>query len=779
LTALVVTAVLALGGGVLAAGMVLPAVGAVDTTTKAARDVIDAIPVDLDVPVLSQKSYMYDGAGNLLTEFYAQNRIVVSLDDIAESMQQAVVALEDRRFWEHSGVDMQGMFRALANNAADGSTQGASTITQQYIKNVLIEQAVQDRDFEAIEAAKEISYARKLKEARRAVAFEKKVGKKKVLEGYLNIAQFGKSVYGVESAANYYFGVSAKDLTIVQSATIAAITQSPNTLDPVVNPEMNKERRDDALDALLRDGYITQEEHDEAIAVDVTESLNVTPTESGCEVADSKAGAGFFCEYVVALIRNSEQFGETKEARQQLLNRGGLHVYTTLDPKMQAAAKIAVDTREKPEAGYGNGVALSAVEPGTGLVKAMAQNRAYRFEAAEATATAVNFNVSYDLGGATGFQTGSSFKPVILAQWLTDGHSLYEGFDPSRTSYSGSRWKDRCLDGGIYTVGNWSIKGGTGASTAMAATAASANAAYAAMEHKLDLCDVEDMAKRMGIERADGTAWHRDPSQVFGANEVAPLAMAAGYASFAADGMYCEPNPIVKITDNADEVIAEPEPVCARAMTEDVARGVTKALRGVISGGTGTQAYLEGGRQVAGKTGTTDNSMAIWFCGYTPQLATAVWAGNPAAASAGLQGDLRGGFGGQYMASAFKWFMDPAMDGLPHRYFTEPSWEMTKGRMLSVPSVIGMGVEDAKATLEGQGFRAYVSGATVESQYGAGVVAAQSPSAGGEAYPGASVTLTLSSGPPPAAGGGGGGGGGGGRPPPPSPPPGGGGIGTH
>jgi membrane peptidoglycan carboxypeptidase len=742
---------MAVGGGVLAAGIALPAVSVAASTTKQAKAVLDSVPDDLEIPALSQRSYMYDANGELITEFYAQDRIVVGLDQISEPMQNAVVALEDRRFWEHSGVDLEGMVRAAVTNAAAGQTQGASTLTQQFVKNVLIERAVRAGDTEGVMSAQETSYTRKLKEAKLAVALEQRVGKKKVLEGYLNIAQFGQSVYGVEAAANYYYGIPAKDLNVAQAATIAAVTQSPANLDPAVNPKENQARRDIAIKDMLRDGYITQAQHDEAIATDVTATLKITRSPTGCEAADAKAGAGFFCDYVVQTILNSKEFGETPTERASLLQRGGLHITTTLDFKTQGDAKGAVDRRVAPDDSSGVGVALSAVEPGTGRIIAMAQNRTYKLQAVDSSTTAVNYNANRDMGGATGFQSGSTFKPIVLAEWLEKGHSLRESFDATRTEYGGSLWDARCDPGGKYKVGgSWRVKGSPAHYDAYTATSRSINTAYAAMEMKLDLCDIQDLAAKMGVVRADKAEWQHGPSQVFGSNEVTPLAMAGAYATFANHGEYCVPLALDKVVGPDGTELPIPPKTCTSAISADAAHGVTAALLRVVQGGTGTNAALDDGRPVAGKTGTTDNSMAVWFCGYTPQLAAALWAGDPVNASDGLSGDYAGMFGGTMMARAFKWFMGPAMEGKEVLKFDRPPSEMERAPKVQVPDVITLGTEKAKSRLERAGFKVSVDRDQIPSDTPQGTVLEQSPGAGAWVEPGSTINLKVSSGVPPA-----------------------------
>jgi membrane peptidoglycan carboxypeptidase len=746
--------VVSLACGILASALFLPVVAIAKVATDTGTKVLAAVPADLQLPELSQRSYMYASDGTLLATFYAQNRVVVSLDDISQAMQDAVVALEDRRFYEHSGVDVQGMARAFINNSANpDEVQGASSLTQQFVKNSLIQQAALEEDEEAADAAIEMSYGRKLREAKMAVELEKKHGKKKILEGYLNIAQFGPSIYGVEAAAQYYFSVSAKELTPVQAATIAAITQLPNGLDPEQFPDANKDRRNDALKAMLRDKYITQAEYDEAIAVDVAESLAITKTPSSCDAADSR-NAGFFCDYVVAEMLRSEAFGKDAAARTAMLQRGGLHITTTLDLKMQGDALAAIETRVPMGDASGVAQALTAVEPGTGKIKAMAQNRHYKGgDTDDVTTTAINYNVDLKYGGSSGFQPGSTFKPFILTQWLISGHSLRETFDGSRTQYSSSDpWSAKCVDGGdVRPPDGWRVSGGARKNnTALAATIGSMNASYAAMLKKLDLCDVRDLVASMGITRADGNEWETIPSMVLGVNEVSPLAMAGGYATFAAGGIYCPPTAIESVTDSAGNAIALPERECRRVFDEGVANAVSYALRQAVAGGTGTAARIKDGRQTAGKTGTTDDSKAAWFCGYTPQLATAIWAGYPGEQKV-LSGTIggvyySGAFGGQLSAPVFREFMSDALAGTEKLTFGDVPRKLDVGNQVRVPSVVGMEGSAAKKKLEYEGFSVAISSTRVASdKYAAGTVVEQSPSRW--AYPGNTITLKLSSGP--------------------------------
>ncbi|MDR1428605.1 MAG: transglycosylase domain-containing protein, partial [Bifidobacteriaceae bacterium] len=308
-------------GGVVASAMVLPGVQVFQGATEKATEAFDSLPEELGVDDVAQSSHIYSADGRLLATYYEENRIVVPLSDISQHMQDAIIALEDKRFWEHGGIDLTGMARAVVNNMGDSNEiQGASTLSQQYVKNVLVERAASTGNVEEIRKATEVSASRKLREAKLAIALENEIGKEKVLEGYLNIAQLGASLYGVEAAARYYFGgISAKDLNIVQAATIAAIANSPNKFDPSLHPEENEDRRNIALLTMRNEGYITQAEYDAAKSQPVESTLDITEVTTGCSGANRIAGSAYYCDYVVSVIRNSPEFGASPEERIKLL----------------------------------------------------------------------------------------------------------------------------------------------------------------------------------------------------------------------------------------------------------------------------------------------------------------------------------------------------------------------------------------------------------------------------------------------------------------------------
>ena len=292
--ALLVTFVLLAGvAGLLAAGLVLPLAAGTSAVTEATVQTFDELPDELAPKPLSQQSILLDRNGKKLTNFYLQNRVVVPLDRVSLPMQNAVIAIEDKRFFAHGGVDLKRTASAFFINSVTKKRQGASTLTQQYVKNVLIEQAVSDEDKLAQNAADADTYDRKLREAKLAISVEKRMSKLEILEGYLNIAQFGASVYGVESASRYYFNKSATKLEPVEAALIAGITKAPNTYDPSrkENIPAATSRRNIVLDLMYQQGYITKDEHGTARSTKVEDTLSVNPAKNSCEAAGD---AGYF-----------------------------------------------------------------------------------------------------------------------------------------------------------------------------------------------------------------------------------------------------------------------------------------------------------------------------------------------------------------------------------------------------------------------------------------------------------------------------------------------------
>ena len=406
--------------GVLVAGLVVPGVAAAGVAGSNSIMFFNQLPSGLTVDPPSQSTKVLSADGKLIANFYAENRVRVSLAEMSPYIKDAIIAVEDRRFYEHAGVDPQGILRALSTNLTGGGRQGASTLTQQYVANVVTESLVSaDRGDEVIRGGQK-TIGDKIREIKLAIELEKKYTKDQILEGYLNIVFFNRDAYGIEAAARYFYSTTAKDLTLPQAALLAGLVNSPSFYDPSVYPDNSLRRRDQVLDRMLSQGMILQAEYDAAIATGV--DLKITPGRQGCAGAEI---APYFCDYVSHLILNNPAYGVDLASRQRKLYRGGLTITTTLDSRLQLAAQAQVDATAGANPDKW-GASLVSVVPGTGKILAMAQNTVFLPETGKFD-TQLNFNVDSkdadgnDLNGAGGFQPGSTMKPFTFAEWLNSG----------------------------------------------------------------------------------------------------------------------------------------------------------------------------------------------------------------------------------------------------------------------------------------------------------------------------------------------------------------------
>ncbi|TPF95866.1 carboxypeptidase [Bifidobacterium sp. UTCIF-39] len=626
-------------GGVVASGFLLPAVMGANAMTKSLTSSLKAEDIDFDLADLPQQSRMYASDGTtVLATFYEQNRIIVPLKNISDYMQKAVVAREDHRFWDHSGIDPQGIARAFVQTyVKKGDTQGGSTLTQQYVKNILIDQALEDND--PIEAyhAQEETIARKLREMLISVELEKKYSKQEILQGYLNIAQFGKSVYGVETAARHYFSKSASELNLVESATIAAITKNPANYDPTVNPTESEKQRNITLDLMSQWGFVDKSETDAAKKIPIADTLHVQDVSVGCQAAGN---AAYFCDYAIRQIENSKVFGETLKERRQLIRQGGLNIYTTLDVNAQNSAWTAVrdNLPEDDPSGYEN--ILAAIRPGTGEVLALAQNRTYDVNGAPGTTrTSVNYAVDYKDGGGSGFQVGSTWKPINFAAWINAGNSANE---PLATSMHYSyRTIPDANGSGVFDVQN-SGGGTVNPETPLQALNQSHNTTQVSMAQRIGLKSIADMAKTMGYHRADGTdITTYNPSMVIGTEPSSPLTMANVYATIAGNGVACTPIALTKVTDSAGKNYKVPSADCHQAISSEVAQTTAYAMNLNVTQGVAKDAQLSNGRKTFAKTGTSEQTQ-LATSGFVPQVAAFALITNAENSGVSLKGTING-----------------------------------------------------------------------------------------------------------------------------------------
>ncbi|MFK4544445.1 membrane peptidoglycan carboxypeptidase [Streptomyces tendae] len=612
-----------LAGAVLA-GIALPAVGALGLAAKGSVEGFDALPTNLKTPPLSQRTTILDAEGGTIATVYSRDRTVVDLKDISPYMQKAIVAIEDSRFYEHGAIDLKGVLRALNKNARSGEvSEGASTLTQQYVKNVFVEEAGDDAT--KVAQATQQTIGRKIQELKLAIQVEEELGKKKILENYLNITFFGQQAYGVEAASQRYFSKHAKDLNVQEAALLAGIVQSPSRYDPVNDEAEATKRRNVVLNRMAQVGDISTAEAEKAKKAPL--GLKVSKPKNGCITAVNDAS--FFCDYVREVFLSEPVFGKTRKDRAKIWNQGGLTIRTTLDPKAQESVHQSL----KDHVNKSDSVAAAStlVEPGTGRIVAMGQSKPYGYGKDE---TEINYSVDHAVGGSNyGFPTGSTFKPFLAAAALEENvpatkeyASPYDMDYPSPIQTCDKPW----INDSGYRVENEN-ESEVGPYRLKEAMAKSVNTYFVQMLADIGLCPVASMADKLHVHQGNGDKLPQNPSALaLGSVGMSPLTMASAYATFASRGMYCTPVAIESITQkvgNQQKSLEVPKSTCSRAMTEKTADSVNTLLQGVVDSGTGKAAGLSD-RDNAGKTGTTDERKNAWFVGYTPNMSGAVWVGS-------------------------------------------------------------------------------------------------------------------------------------------------------
>jgi penicillin-binding protein 1A len=668
------------------------------------------------IPENAQSSKIFAADGSLITSLHGpENRIEVPLERISKPMQQAVIAIEDERFYYHHGFDIRAIVRAAQTNAEAGTVEeGASTITQQLVKNTLLSSGK--------------TLDRKMQEVSLAWQLENHYTKERILEIYLNTVYFGNGAYGVEAAAQQYFAKPIEQVDVVQAATIAGLIQAPNDYDPITHPDAALARRNVVLAKMTDVGDITAAERDAAI----TAPLGIAPTPTA-----QRYPAPHFVDEVKKFVLNDRRFGATPEERRDLLYEGGLRIHTTIDLSLQAVAEDAV--AQVMPGGNAPQAALVSLDPQTGYVRAMVGGPDYFGTAPTA---------QYNLAMGKGRGTGSAFKPIVLATALAQGVPLSEQLAaPGQITLQvpGSKvpWNVHNADPG---------EGAPGGTNLVEGTVHSFNTLFAQLILQVGTKNAIDMAHRMGIT----TPLEVVPSAVLGSNDVQPLEMASVYGTLANRGVHVNPVMITKITKADGTVLYEYVHEQAKAMDESVADTVTSVLQQVIGRGTGTSAQLD--RPAAGKTGTGEDYKNAWFCGYTPTLSTAVWVGFPESeiqmTSPRTSITV---YGGTWPAQIWQRFMTAALATVPAANFPEPappptttvpsstpttSTAVALGGEIAVPSVTGASADDATAQLSNAGF--VVERSDTGQGGTAGVVTSQSPAAGTMATKGSTVVIVVS-----------------------------------
>jgi penicillin-binding protein 1A len=713
---------------------------------------------------LPQTSFLYAADGTLITTLHAgEDRVVVRASRIPDVVRQAVIAIEDQRFYDHSGVDLRALLRAAYIDLTTGEVvEGGSTITQQLVKQVYV--------------GSEETLDRKIREAYLAWQMEQRFTKEQILTKYLNTVYFGNGAYGIMAASRTYFDKEPIELTLAEAAFLAGAIAAPVTYDPVTHPGRARNRRNRVLARMLELGMIDQAEHDTAAVTPIELHMN---QDEGLRYL-----APYFVDYFKEWFLSNPRFGETQEERYRLLFEGGLRIVTTIDPRLQLAAERAVDSvLIYPSDPY---AALTAIDPRTGFVRAMVGGRDYWSDRDRFA------RINLATGGSTGRQAGSAFKPFALVAALEHGITRTQPLNGSVAHVllqDGTYWDPHNAEGGGY--GTISLE---------SATVNSVNVAYANLLSVIGAGNpyagaeaLVEAAVRMGIRCCPRTTEPNTPlaavpSAVLGVNEVSTLEMASAYGTLAFGGQHVQPTPVISITTRDGNVLYQASPRLEQAVEPAIAQEAVDILKGVVSGGTGTAANI--GRPQFGKTGTAQNASDAWFVGAVPQMVTAVWVGFPQGQIPMCCGNVRIStvYGGTWPASIWHAFMSVATARMPVKDFptapeveyvtlrvdvtrgclanpytppqdietyqyvagSEPSMETctepTSYQELVVPSVVGLEKQAAIGALHAAGFNVAVEYA--ESDQPENTVIDQDPRAGATLIQTGTVTITVARGAP-------------------------------
>jgi membrane peptidoglycan carboxypeptidase len=641
--------------GLVIAAVAFPVVAVGGLTARAGADVFDNLPTDVEVLPAPQVSYVYASDGKTqLAQFYDENRRNVAIAGVAVVMRQAMVAAEDSRFYTHNGVDMKGIARAFVNNQRGGDTQGASTLTMQYVRQVISYSAKTPKQ---VLAAMEDTPERKLAEIKRAIALEKRLTKEEILERYLNIASFGNGAYGVYAASQVYYGKSPDQLTLGEAALLAALPKAPSSFDPTDPkrlPDALARRDNYVLPQMVELGYITQAQADGTVAAGAPKIVGKRTPEGCTQTQPAELGAGFFCDYLRRWWSEQQAFGADRFERLNKLQSAGYRIVTTLDLTAQAAAtnniKRVMDPKRKPH----QAMMLAGVEPGSGRVQALAVNRAF---SNDQSANGPNTNpdkkglkgnypnttVPLLSGGGEvhGYQAGSVFKVLTVVAALERGLPLNYSIDtvsPYHSKYPVSNSSPaRCPEGPYYCPEN-SKRKPMGKRNMWTGLGSSVNTFFVPLQERIGTEYVVDVAHRLGIQfhsdednrlAANAHSWG---AFTLGVTAQTPLEMANAFATLAAEGKYCAPVPVQEIRDENGNRIDGPGPQCRQVIDPDVARGAVDAGRCPLGdeshfrkcqGSTAGDTRGIVGYPVFGKTGTTDDERSASLIISTRQLTMA------------------------------------------------------------------------------------------------------------------------------------------------------------
>ncbi len=755
--------------GVVVAAALFPGIAISGLAAKAGAEEFDRLPSELQVDTAPQMSYIYARDGKkIIATMYDEHRRDIPLSEVPQVMIDALVAAEDKAFFRHNGIDPQGILRAfVANTRAGQTTQGASTITQQVVRMALTYFAKHPQD--ALDATEQTT-ARKLREARYAIALEKEWSKERILETYFNLSYFGQGAFGIFAASQVYYGKAPKDLELHEAAMLAALVKAPSDLDPSLeeNVPLAKDRRDWVLDQMVETGAITAEEAAEAKEIDVKVEARRQPNDC---VATSKNHWGFFCDFFYRWWLEQETFGSTRYERERRLKGGGFRIVTTLDVDIQDSAKKHVE--ENLETGDPHALMLAAIEPGTGKVRAMAVNRRFALDDPEKPKNGPHTNPalrnqgvrgSYPNttnpliaggGDVTGYQAGSTFKMFTIVAALEQGIPLAYTIDspyrvttdypvePGGPASCGNKW---CPSNYAESVG--------GVHNMWTGMGRSVNTFFAQLIERAGAQNVVDVAERLGIKfRAEQDAQYAKNADSWGAftlgvSATTPLDLANAYATVSAEGIHCEPIPVEEIRTMDGEKLDIANPRCKRVLDKDVARAAIDAGRCVVGeqshygrcqGGTASETRGIVGKPIWGKTGTSDGSKTYSFVVSTRTLTVAAQLADPDWAQTNQR------MQSAPVRAAVSRTLADAMKGTdPGNWPAPKNTKLVHGDQVGIPSVQCRSVSDAQAILRDAGFKVKVQDTPVDSSCPAGTVAGTSPS--GRTIRGGHVAIQISNG---------------------------------
>jgi membrane peptidoglycan carboxypeptidase len=764
--------------GLLVTVMIAPALAVTGITANNTIGIFESLPEYLTIDNQHQQNEILaknaDGSDFHIASVYQQNREEVSLDQMSDNLKNAAVAGEDRRFYDHGGIDIPSVVRAAVNGAAgNAGSGGASTITMQLVRNIRVQEAFNEPGVDDKQRAKDIDAAtypdlgRKLQEMKYAIGLEKKYSKQTILAAYLNIVGMGGNTYGVQAASQEYFGTTADKVTIAQAASLMAIVQNPtkNGLNHPENYAANENRRDVILGFMYSEHYITEAQYKAAKAIKVDKNfVHLSKPIQGC--LNAAPGYQFVCDDTVNRILNGNitGLGSNKAEGIANWNAGGYKVYVSIVPALQDAANSTLKQYAPPDyAPFPSlGAAAVTTEVGTGRIIDMAQNKNYNNDPKniQVSTTSVNFADDKVYGGSIGFQPGSSYKPYTLLSFLKAGHGLNETFDAGVVLLNQAAFKDSCADaqggwGGLFKFKNDANE--KGPYTIKSATAASVNSIFLQMGTKVDQCDTQKIAASLGVHRAngkpDGSDLYTNPACVIGTcdNTIAPLTQAAAFAGIANHGYYCHPTMIDRIISPEGDTIPGENANCGQSdqVPPEVADAGAFAMTGPFNGGTAGAANPRDGTPYIGKTGTTDDSVHTWLVGSSHKTSTALWVGNVSGKQQtrkirvnGITASLLRNVIFKSLArtiDAYGSYSDPTD-------FPAPAAQFLTGSPATVPSdLIGGSVESARSAIQIAELT-YADGGPVDSDLPVGTVARLEPGEGSTVPRGTTVTVYTSNG---------------------------------